>query len=278
MMNPNSIVRQRIRFCLVAGLLISSVGCGWTHGRYQSDPMLGNFNRPIAATPPIFTGGDPGVSPAYDTGVRLGLASPDVPSPQKNTDEHFFILPTYQGGLGIGNMFRGGGGSSGSPGRINTPAPTGGSGGGALFNRSSTVPGGVGARLPLLDTETDRSSTFVAGMVTPLPGSAVAAGRPRDVNAVLTNGSSIAADMPKPKSDPVKEALSNPQRIATIEEAHSLLTTCGAKTQALEQAPTGEWRFVCTMGDGSEYRRYEAKHKEPIEAVRAVLVQVHSEK
>ena len=257
MTNPFAKVGRRLGLSVASGLLLLSVGCGWTHGRYASDPMLGNFNRPIAATPPIFTGGDPGTSPAYDGGARLGLASPDVPQTQKTNEEHIFIMPTYQGGLGLGGALRGSGssnGSGGASGRYSTPLPTGGNGGGALFNRLNTQ-ANIGARLPSLEPESERTAMFVPGMVTPLSGSAVASGRPRDVHSVLTNGSSLAADIPKAKADPVKDALANPQQVATIEQAHTLLTTCGAKTQALDQVPTGEWRFVCTMGDGSDYRQ-----------------------
>ncbi len=265
---------RRLGSCIAAALLLSSVGCGWTHGRYQTDPMLGNFNRPIAATPPIYTGGDPGVSPAYDTGARLGLPSPDVVG--QRSDGHSLIIPTHQGGLGMGGLLRGIS-NDGSPARFSTPLPTSGNGGGASFNRPSPQ-NIIGARLPAAESEAEKSSTFVAGMVSPLPNSALAAARSHDVYSVLRNGSSIVPDLPPAKADPVRQALKNPEQVATIEEAHSLLTTCGAKTQALEQSPTGEWRFVCTMGDGSDFRRYEAKHNEPIEAVRAVLLQVSNEK
>ena len=59
-----------------------------------------------------------------------------------------------------------------------------------------------------------------------------------------------------------------------MDEAQAILQTCGAKSMAMEPQPTGEWRFICTMSDGADLRRYEAKGAEPIEAVRAVLWQV----
>jgi hypothetical protein len=263
---------------VAAGLLLASVGCGWTHGRYQSDPMLGSFNRPIAATPPIFTGGDPGVSPAYDAGARIGLGNPDIPAPKQNEDSSF-IMPTYQGSIGMGSLFRGSSSSNvnksgGMSGRFTTPVPTS---GGSLFNRSGPQ-ASTGARLPSVETESERSAIYVPGMVSPLPSSVMASAPQRSMHTAMLTGSSIEPAIPQPRLDPVQQAMKNPQEITTIEEAHSVLTTCGAKTQALEQAPTGEWRFVCTMGDGNDYRRYEAKHKEPIEAVRAVLIQVSGEK
>lgn len=270
---------RRMGVCLASGLLLASVGCGWTHGRYQSDPMLGSFNRPIAATPPIFTGGDPGVSPAYDTGARLGLGSPDVVMPQKLTDEHILILPTFQGGLNMGGFLRNGtapGGSGGSASQmISPPVPTG--NGGANFSRPLLQPLG-GPRLSAVETESEHSAVFVPGVVAPLPANVTAASPHRNVFTSMSSGSSIEPNLPRPKADPVQEALKNPEQIATIEQANQVLTQCGAKTQALEQVPTGEWRFVCTMGDGIDHRRYESKHREPIEAVRAVLIQVSSEK
>jgi hypothetical protein len=271
---PNPTITRRIGLCLVAGLFCASVGCGWTHGRYQSDPMLGSFNRPIAATPPIFTGTDPGVSPAYDAGARIGLPSPDVAAPPKQTDDAGLIVPTYQGNIGMGNLFRGGAKNGGASGRFTTPVPTNGSGG-VLFGRPISA---NGARLPTVDGESDKTAMFTPGIVSPLPGNVAAATPPRGVHAALISGSSIEPNLPKPKVDPAQQALQNPQQVSTIEQAQSALSTCGARTQALEQTPTGEWRFVCTMGDGNDCRRYEAKHSEPIEAVRAVLFQVSSEK
>lgn len=277
MANPYTTTGRRIGICMAAGLLLASVGCGWTHGRYQSDPMLGSFNRPIAATPPIFTGGDPGVSPAYDAGARLGLPTPDALAPLKQNDEHGLILPTYQGGMGMGTLFRGVSGGSnksgGAAGRFTTPVPT--INGGMLFNRSASI---GGARLPAIESESAGTAMYVPGMVSPLPGNMAAAAPHRDIHSAMINGSSIEPVMAKPKVDPTQQALKNPQDVTTIEDAHAVLTTCGAKTQALEQSPTGEWRFICTMGEGNDCRRYEAKHREPIEAVRAVMMQVSSEK
>ena len=198
-------------------------------------------------------------------------------APLKQNDDHGFILPTYQGGMGMGNLFRGvnGGGnkSGGSSGRFTTPVPT--INGGMLFNRSASI---GGARLPAIESDSTSTAMFVPGMVSPLPGNVAAAAPPRDMHAAIINGSSIEPVMPKPWLDPTQQALKNPQDVTTIDDAHAVLTTCGAKTQALEQSPTGEWRFICTMGEGNDCRRYEAKHREPIEAVRAVMMQVSSEK
>ena len=60
-------------------------GCAFPNGATGGDPILGNFNRPIVPTPPPERGGLGLDSPAYDAGARIGLASPDVPTPVENS-------------------------------------------------------------------------------------------------------------------------------------------------------------------------------------------------
>lgn len=267
--------RKRTGLCLSSALLLASLGCGMQHGKYQGDPMLGNFNRPIAPTPPIWTGGDPGFTPAYDGGAHIGLPSPDVPARSNSLLERMFIVPTYSGSLGIGGAFGGAGAGGAGNERVvpsGPPQPTGGPP--QSSNRRKNSSGFIGARL--LPGGDEAAKQTVASAPVPTNNQSVT---PRSLGAsnLLTSGSAL-----EPISLPVKpispiELMKDPKTIASVEEGQTVLTTCGAKSQRLEQEPTGEWRFICTLGQGEELRRYEAKSTAQIEAVRAVLIQIKKE-
>lgn len=256
---------------MTAAAALAVAGCGFPHDRYGGDPLLGSFNRPIAPTPAIWTGGDPGFSPAYDGGAHIGLPSPDVPANASPGLQRMFIVPTFQGGLGLDNVFRGGssaGGTSGGIERVSAKEkearPTG----------RKSAPASVGARLsPGLDVAAH--DTFTAGHVAPHAGTVTA--RPHDGHHLLTSGAAIVPSGPPAAPPSTLAAMKDPRAVASVEEAQTILQACGAKAQVMEQQPTGEWRFVCTMGFGEQLRRYEAKSPEQLDAVRAVMLQVKKE-
>ncbi len=246
----------------VATVLFNAIGCGFPHGRYGGDAMLGQFNRPIAATPPIWTGGnDPGVSPAWDGGARMGLPSPDVPAKSNPVLEKSFLLPTFSGSLGLNNMFRGGdsdrAGMAPGANPLKRPMPT-----------------SVGATLL---PGTPVAVHQVAPVVAPVT---VASVKPRllDQHTLLTSGSSLEPTMPDTGRISQAVYVKDPRSVASVEEGQSILQTCGARSMSMEPQPTGEWRFICTVGDGPEARRYEAKSDVQIEALRAVMWQVKNER
>src|SRR4051794_27985894 len=68
-----------------SAVVLGAAGCAFPNGATGGDPILGNFNRPIVPTPPPERGGLGLDSPAYDAGARIGLTSPDVPTPVENS-------------------------------------------------------------------------------------------------------------------------------------------------------------------------------------------------
>ncbi len=176
MVTRNKILRQRSRrrLPLLSILLCSGVGCALPHGQYQGDPGFGNFNRPIAASPPVFSGGEGGMGPASDGGARLGMASPDVPDPANPTgaSKASWLMPTYSFSGGLLNL-RGGGGSGG------------------ISSGSSTAAGGgrqslVGARLQ--GVEEPRRPLLANTNLTPPSDSTSVTFRTREPNTLMMSG------------------------------------------------------------------------------------------
>src|SRR5262245_36120403 len=76
---------RRPGLAIVGALVLGAAGCALPNGVTGGDPILGNFNRPICPTPPPERGGLGLDSPAYDAGVRIGVAPPDIPSAVENS-------------------------------------------------------------------------------------------------------------------------------------------------------------------------------------------------
>ncbi len=272
MANHTKAIRCRLSLWLCSGLLLTSVGCGWHHGRYGGDTLFGNFNRPIAGTPPIWTGGDSGTSPANDGGVRLGMASPDVPSSRAAYTSGSLIMPTYQGHLGIGGFFQGG--SSGTS-NEKLPAPTPSSGGGVMLPKAIgwSI---AGAQIQKSPVEIS-TNLYIPGQAAPLSGSTMATAFNNSPVGPF-RGSAIDANEIQPKLLSLHERLKHADQVKNIEDGQSLLKTCGAKSMAINEEVTGDWKFSCILGDGSESRRYEARRPTALESVQAVLLQLQAEK
>ncbi len=286
--------KQHTRRWLLPVLLLTSVGCGFPHDRYQSDPLLGMFLRPIAATPPIWTGGDPGVSPAYDGGARMGLPSPDVPASSNFLLDRMFLVPTFSGSGSSGSQFRSPGGGTGDVPSDNKPVrkinPVS-AGAHMMPTGPERTPIGVfSASVPLAPAAPRSVVSPVSAIApaspapapAPVPATPPAPGpsastvtpRPLDTHTILTSGSSMEAAIPPTKPLSPSAAMKDPRSVYSVDEAQNILQACGAKSMMMEPQPTGDWRFICTINDGADLRRYEAKAVEPIEAVRQVLWQV----
>jgi hypothetical protein len=252
-------IGKRLVVWTASAILLAVVGCAFPEGRYGGDPMLGNFNRPIAATPPVWAGGDPGHTPAYDGAVHLGLPSPDVPSQSSSAGrDKIFIVPTYGGSLGL---FRG------------TTAST--EKGGETQTAGAKTASGVGARLPSDDAK--GKGVFVAGTYS-APTSANGVSFRPSLGVQLASGASIEPNAPKSKMFVPVDLTKSPAHVNSIEEGRALLTTCGATFQKLEQEPTGEWRFTCAIGPADDVRRYEAKSNDQLQAMRAVMFQIQNDR
>jgi hypothetical protein len=266
--------RTRLGSWAMASVLLTTVGCGFPHDRYASDAMLGQFNRPIAPTPPIWTGGDPGVSPAYDGGARIGLPSPDVPAQSNPILDRMFIMPTFGGSLGVSNLYRGNSGAT------STAGASGVSGGSQRVNNADTTPNysrqvsSTGAQFMSTAPAIERN-TFVPGMI-----ASANSVKPRtiDTNTILTSGAAIEPSVTIPKPLTPLAGMKDPRSVISVEEGQMILQTCGARSMTMESQPTGEWRFICTINEGGDNRRYEAQSGDQIEAVRAVMWQVKNER
>ena len=243
---------NRLRHLRQAGLaaagtlVLGAAGCALPNGATGGDPILGNFNRPIAPTPPPERGGLGLDSPAYDAGARIGLTSPDVPTPVENSGGGM-SLPA----LTSPSLFSGAripfGGAADEPFMAQKPAAT-------------------GARLPAYsDAPTPRLPLFGRTNTDAL------AAPPREPSYGVPGG--LAFTPPEPKS-PVRpvgfETLKDPAKVKSMEDGQSLLQAAGAREQKMEQLSGGDWSFGCTVGA----KAYEARGKEPLEALREILDQI----
>jgi hypothetical protein len=236
---------QRVRRLGVAAagiMLLGASGCAFPHGTTGGDPILGNFNRPIVPTPPPERGGIGLDSPAYDAGARIGVASPDIPTPIEN-----------------------------APGGATLPqltSPT-------LFSRSRTPfsgaadepflapkAGPAGARLPMpSDAPAPRVPAY--GRTSP---DAMSAKYMVESTALMPSDSSV-----RPVS---YEVLKDPSRVNTMEDGQNFLQMAGARGMKVEQLTGGEWVFACTVGA----KVFQARGKEPLEAMKLVLEQVQKDR
>jgi hypothetical protein len=260
---------KRLGVWTASAILLASVGCAFPDGRYGGDPMFGSFNRPIAPTPPVWGGGDPGHSPAYDGGAHLSQTQPEVQTSTGPAREKILIVPTYSGGLGMGGWLRGGSGSGGRTTSEEKSSPIGGESSSSI--QKPTYP--LGAKLP----SEPPSRTSVAAAIGSKQNPDSVSFRTLETGAMLTSGANIEPYFPKKKAYVPIDLTKDPASITSVEEGQSVLTTCGAKLQQSEQEPTGEWRYMCTMGANGELRRYEARGNDQLEAMRAVMFQIQKD-
>jgi hypothetical protein len=236
------------------GLVLGAGGCALPNGTTGGDPLLGNFNRPIAPTPPPERGGLGLDSPAYDGGARIGLAAPDVPTPIENAGGIGMTLPQLT-----------------SPGLLGGRIPLGG-GSDEPFVASKPM-GPAGARLP---TTSDGSGPRLS--MSPALGRTSTDGlvsRPKEATYTVASG---PADLPPAAGTQIRlvsyEALKDPAKVRTMEEGQAILEAAGARGMKTEQLSGGDWSFGCTLGS----KGFEAHGRDPLEALKVVLVQVQKDR
>jgi hypothetical protein len=239
----NRLQRARRLGLAAAGMFVlGTSGCAFPNGTTGGDPILGNFNRPIVPTPPPERGGIGLDSPAYDAGARIGVTSPDIPNPVENSP----------GGTSLPQLT-----SPSLFSRTRTPFS-----GGADEPFLANKPGPAGARLPMPgDTVTPRVPAYGRTSTDAMP------------EKYWSNSSGL---MPSESSvRPVSyEVLKDPSRVKTMEDGQNFLQAAGARGMKVEQLTGGEWVFACTVGAKS----FEARGKEPIEAMKLVLDQVQKDR
>ena len=246
----NRIQLLRRRATLAAGtIFLGTVGCAFPQGTTGGDPMLGNFNRPIVPTPPPERGGLGLDSPAYDSGARIGMQSPDIPTPLENTSGFQSLPPASSTGIMSG---------------IHTPFGT--PSDATLGRRSGAA---IGARLPAaIETGPRMPSAPTGSRYSAEPQ----AYRGKDPVSSLTSGSAIA---PPDPSSGIKlashEVPRDASRIEKMEEGFEMLQAAGAKGLRTEQLSSNEWLFACAVGP----KVYEARGQDQLEAMRRVLEQVN---
>jgi hypothetical protein len=275
MVTSNNKLGNRILFWLCAsGLLGVTAGCGYPHGSFQGDPMLGSFNRPIAATPPVFAGGDPGMGPGSDGGARLGMPSPDVPDSTgaNGANRGTWLVPTYSFSGGLLNLRSGGSGVGGGLVPSEKPTMMASTGGG-----SARASANSGAKL--LATDDSRKPMLASTNIAPTTDGTSVVFRSPEPNTMMMAGSAFVPPGPA-KDRPVigiYDRSRDPARISTVEEGQVILANYGIRWQRLEQAENGEWLFSCSKGanpNGTADRRYESRNVDQVSAVRNVIEQV----
>lgn len=248
MAKPSDLRLRHISFAL--GMMLPlSVGCAFPNGSMSGDPMLGSFNRPIVRTPPPERGGISIDSPAYDSGSRIGVGYPEVPTAVENSNG-FMSLPN----LTVPNLFSRGIGPS-SDDVITRRNPTGAS----LMSPSDPVVRGVPA-LPKMPTQ---------------GGDSVMARAQTNLGSI-TSGASIEPAAPVADVKMVRHETpisAEPVKIYSAEEGQNALTALGARSQRMEQSEGGEWVFSCVYGS----KLFEGRSKDRMDAVRIVLEHVRKD-
>jgi len=202
--------------CAAGAIVLAAAGCAFPNGSMGGDPLLGNFNRPIAPTPPPERGGLGPDTPAYDGGARIGVGAPDVGGPVKNTS-----------------------GVLSAPVPVPAPNPASGarlpsSGPDDILRADGRTP--AGAQLPVPVDLAVRNASFQSPDRQSMP--------------------EIAGAVTGPSLPPLRLAshevcgASKPQ---SIDEMQARLQAAGTRGMRSEQTPEGEWRFDCTI-NGEAYQ------------------------
>ncbi|QVL31421.1 hypothetical protein KIH39_21630 [Telmatocola sphagniphila] len=269
------VANLRLRSVLsIAGFSLLTVsGCAFPHGNNGGDPALGNWNRPIAPTPPPWTGGMGGGSPAYDAGARVGVPSPDVPSPTTLLNANSPASRTSW------NM----------PSPI-TPANT--DYAVANTDKQKSWTDRLFHPTPHKTPPSEGPKLQASEQLQPLPAiptSAAKDGFPAGSSIVLRpqapiNGIVAGSALP-PELHNSTLRLVAPQgesaKIQSVEEGQMILVGYGLKWQTLQQVENGDWQYSCVVAadlNGTNYRRYDARHPSAVEAVRAIVDQARKDR
>jgi hypothetical protein len=243
---------QHLRqLALAAGaLVLGTTGCALPNGVTGGDPILGNFNRPIAPTPSPERGGLGLDSPAYDAGARIGVKAPDIPTPVENTS----------GGMSLPQP------TSPSP-LSGAQLPAAGSADEPYVAQRPTGP--AGARLPMpQDAPNSRRPAF--GQT----GPDAMTGRLHGSEYSVPGGLAVVLPEPAPVRSAGYETLKGPAKVKTLEDAQILFQAAGDSGQKVEQLTGGEWVFECRVG----IKTYVARGCSPLEAMKFVLEQIQKDR
>jgi hypothetical protein len=238
------------RLALAAGaFVLGTTGCALPNGVSGGDPILGNFNRPIAPTPPPERGGLGLDSPAYDAGARIGVKAPDIPAPAENTS----------GGMSLPQLT--------SPSLLSgARLPVAGGTDEPYIAERPTGP--AGARL-LMPQDVPNRCRPELGQTNP----EAMTGRIRESQNSVPGGLGFVLPEPAPVRPAGCETLNDPAKIKTMEDAQVLFRAAGASGQKVEQLAGGEWVFDCTVG----IKTYQACGSSPLEAMKFVLEQIQKD-
>jgi hypothetical protein len=241
---------RRISLAAAGALVLGVSGCAFPNGVTGGDPILGNFNRPIAPTPPPERGGLGLDSPAYDAGARIGVKAPDIPAPVENTS----------GGMSLPQLA--------------SPSPISGArlpaAGGADEPYVAQCPTGpAGARLPM---PRDVPNPRPPALRQTSPDAVT--GRFRESENSVPGGLTFVLPEPAPVQPAGHETLNGPAKVKAIEDAQAPFQVVGASGQKVEQLAGGEWVFECTVG----IKTYEACGSSPLEAMRFVQEQIQRDR
>jgi hypothetical protein len=264
-------------------VLAGAIGCGtgksYTH---DGDPLLGNFNRPIAATPPP-TGAD--IGNVWDGGPGI------YPAPAIGNNQTPYI-PGQLAPLPGVTQPTGGSTTTSLPGSSNTNAAMAGGPRGAKAtiteylspdeNTQASIPTRVGASIPL-GNRFDQAAVQIQQSPTPpsepLPPSADPnAVQIRQPRAIATSrGSAIVPEGgPLPLPNP-----NAPQTVRSLEEGQQVLNSHGIKWQRLERIESGDWQFTCAVSsnpNGTSAKQYSARHPDQLQAMQQVIEQVQRDR
>jgi hypothetical protein len=97
----------------------------------------------------------------------------------------------------------------------------------------------------------------------------------------MMSGSSIPTDNQRSVARLTPLPPKDHAAVQTVEQGQTVLAGYGMKWQNLQQADTGEWQYSCVIPadvNATTFRRYDAKHLDPVEAVRAVVHQAENDR
>jgi hypothetical protein len=266
----------RTKFGAISAISLSLAGgCAFPHGTTQGDPLLGNWNRPIAPSPMPYAGQGGGGSPAYDGGARIGMPSPDVlsgpgkPLPYGSFETNpaaktSWVMPAP---AAPNNVELAGG----------KPKPRASWFFSPLMAQQSQADGAK------LQTEQPRVEPLLPNRPSydSYPPGYQAAARPAHPSNAIVPGSAMAPEMHSSALRLVTPESPEAVKVQTIEEGQLILAGYGLKWHNMAQVDNGDWQYSCVIAsdwNGNAYRRYDARHAHALEAVRAVVEQAKRDK
>ncbi len=154
-----------------------------------------------------------------------------------------------------------------------------------LAPSSATSNAALAAGVPLRAPDKDHDLR-----IGPAQGSGGSDGWAKQASATAADRAGAVLRPPEPIVEPAPRQEPNPgykpvppatSRLSTVEEAKAQLAARGATYQKLEPvAETGEWKFICFVPNRQNpkiHRTHEARARDPLAAMQAVLEQIDKE-